>query len=115
MARNFTQVINYFNSLEKDTIISKADYDEYCQEYRKAYRKEHNVKHLPFEEYLPTWEDIRNHANKLGMERVETFYTTTSSKYKVNDVIEMMKKGMSVEEIEQTVSTQVKVIKLKKI
>ena len=49
------------------------------------------------------------------MERVETFYTTTSSKYKVSDVIEMMKKGMSVEEIEQTVSTQVKVIKLKKI
>ena len=94
----------FYKTIEKGTIITKRKHWEYSM---KQYREEGS--------FLVDWQVIITKPEKYGFERIEEYNTTTSSKYSVTDVIEMMKKGMTVEEIEQTVSTQVKTIKLKKI
>lgn len=94
----------FYKTIKEGTVITKRKHWELSM---KQHEEEGS--------FLVDWQVMITKPEKYGFERIEEYNTTTSSKYSVTDVIEMMKKGMTIEEIEQTVSTQVKTIKLKKI
>ena len=49
----------------------------------------------------------------MNTEKIAKYYTTTTSKIKAVDVLEMVKQGMSIEEIEEKLYTQVRYVVLK--
>lgn len=92
------------HNLPKGTVLGKHDYQELAF---KAYRESNRTEHCS------SWDYIIANPQNYGVERVIEHYTTTTSKVNVVDVIEMMKQGYTVEQIEAKVYTQVKVVKIK--
>lgn len=96
--------IKVLHNLPKGTVLSKHEYSELkFQLYRESKRTEQ----------CSAWDYIIANPQNYGVERVIEHYTTTTSKVNVLDVIEMMKQGYTVEQIEAKVYTQVKVVKIK--
>lgn len=111
---NHQIAINYFNNLPKGTEVTKDMYQEFKYQYYRNYRKVNGLKHLPVEAMVVTaWDILLQTPEKFGVEKIAKYYTTTTSKIKAIDVLEMVKQGMSVEEIEAKLYTQVRYVVLK--
>lgn len=92
------------HNLPKGTVLSKHEYRELAH---KVYRETKG------EEHCSNWEYIIANPQNYGVERVVEYYTTTTSKVSAEDVLEMVKQGYTVEQIEEKLYTQVKVVKIK--
>lgn len=96
------RTIKVLHSLAKNTVLTR-------QEYQNLSSKQYRL----VGEGLLNFDAVISQQERFGVEKVVEHYTTTTSKVSVTDVIEMMKQGYTVEQIEAKVYTQVKVVKIK--
>ena len=103
------RTLEKFATLEKGTIITKEQYRE------MRFEKSRKGKRFDPESrcYLASWEVVTQNPDRFNVERVEIFHTVPTSKVTTVDVLEMVKKGCSVEEIEKAIYTTTKEIRLK--
>ena len=96
-----------FADLGKGTVLSKAKYDSFSRKYYVRDKKYHTLI-----EYPSRWELIIQNPEKFGVERIEAFHKVPTSKITTVDVLEMVKKGCSVEEIENAIYTTTKSVSI---
>ena len=97
------RTIKVFNEeVERNTILTKTQYRELAS------------KHSNWREHisLSSWDTIIANPERFNVERIELFHTVPTSKITTIDVLEMVKKGCSVEEIEKAIYTTVKEIRI---
>lgn len=99
------RTINLLNTIAKNTVLTKDEYKELTRKARKAFGKES----------FTLWDTIIANPNKFGVARIEIYTKVPTTKYKALDVLEMVKNGMSIEEIEPMLYTQIKSVQIKKI
>ena len=97
-----------FTTVEKGTIFTKAEYEEFASKFTVRDKKWHNVI-----ECLSRWDLVIQNPTRYGIERIEIFQKVPTSKITTVDVLEMVKNGLSVEEIEKRIYTTVKIVKIK--
>lgn len=96
------RAINYINTLEKGTVLYKQDYTHAGFEYRKTHKGE----------YFTDWCVILANPERFGVERREETYRTPTTKITTVDVLEMVKRGCTAEEIEEAIYTTQTVISI---
>lgn len=96
-----------FASLEKGTVLTKSEYKEIARKFIIRDKYKHIV------ESPKGWDWIIQEPEKYGIERVEIFHKVPTSKITTVDVLEMVKNGCSVEEIEKAIYTTTTEIQIK--
>lgn len=105
------RTIKFLNAQTKGTIWNKTEF-EYMEYNFHRLCKSKGIK----ENYrLTRWDIIIANPERFGVKRIEVYTTVPSSKYKAIDVLDMIKQGQTIEEIEQKLYTQVKNILLEKL
>ena len=108
--------LKYIKDLAKGTILTKEIFDEEARrsarKRRKAYKATSN---RGDRKDLITWENLRINPEKYGLKKLEGFRDIKSSKYNAIDVLEMVKSGKTVEEIEPLFYSKVRFIYFEKI
>ncbi len=95
-----------FASLEKGTVLTKSKYQEIS---RNFYTRD-NYKRII--ECPSRWDLVIQDPERYGVERMEVFHKVPTSKVTTVDVLEMVKNGCTVEEIEKAIYTTVKEIRI---
>ena len=96
-----------FASLEKGTVLTKREYQEIARKFTVRDKYKHIV------ECPKGWDWIIQEPERYGIERVEIFHKVPTSKVTTVDVLEMVKNGCSVEEIEKAIYTTITEIRIK--
>lgn len=97
------RTINLLNTIEKNTVLTKQDYREITRKARKQLG----------EGSCSSWDIVIANPERFGVARIEVYTKTPTSKIKAIDVLEMIKEGKTVEEIEPMLYTQVKSVEIK--
>lgn len=97
------RTINLLNTIEKNTVLTKQDYLEITRKARKQLG----------EGSCSLWDTVIANPERFGVARIEVYTKTPTSKFKAIDVLEMIKEGKTVEEIEPMLYTQVKSVQIK--
>ena len=96
-----------FADLGKGTVLSKAKYESFSRKYYVRDKKYHTLIEHP-----SRWDLVIQNPEKFGVERIEAFHKVPTSKVTTVDVLEMVKKGCSVEEIENAIYTTTKSVSI---
>ena len=96
-----------FADLGKGTVLSKAKYESFSRKYIIRDEEYHTVIEHP-----SRWDLVIQNPEKYGVERIEAFHKVPTSKITTVDVLEMVKKGCSVEEIENAIYTTTKSVSI---
>ena len=108
--------LKYIKDLAKGTILTKEIFDEEARRSARERRKAYKVTGIRGDRKdLITWENLRINPEKYGLKKLEGFRDTKSSKYSAIDVLEMVKSGKTVEEIEPLLYSKVRFIYFEKI
>ena len=102
------RTINYFATLEKGTILTKTQYEKGYYGLMRELRKQGITENLHFSR----WDLIIQNPERYGVERMEVFHKVPTSKVTTVDVLEMVKNGCTVEEIEKAIYTTTKEIRI---
>ena len=98
-------------TLEKGTVLTREEYRALAHEFSVyEYKGKFIVNTI---EKPKEWEWVIQNADKYGVERIEIFHKVPTSKVTTVDVLEMVKNGCSVEEIEKAVYTTTTEIRIK--
>ena len=108
MMTQIQRTINYFATLEKGTILTGSQYREACSQLMKMLRKRGITENL----HLSNWSTVIQDPKRFNVERIEIFHKVPTAKITTVDVLEMVKNGCSVEEIEKAVYTTVKEVRI---
>ena len=98
------KTITFLNSIARGTTFTREDYINLEREYYKKTKE-----HLD----LVSYDTILANPLRFNAEKIVDYYTTVSSKITTVDVLQMIKQGYSVEEIEKAVYTKVKTVSIK--
>ena len=95
-----------FASLEKGTVLTKSKYQEISRNFytRDSYKR--------IVECPSRWDLVIQDPERFGVERMEVFHKVPTSKVTTVDVLEMVKNGCTVEEIEKAIYTTTKEIRI---
>lgn len=96
-----------FATLEKGTVLTKAEYRELCYKFTVRDNRRRIV------ERPKDWDWVIQDPDRYNIEKIEVFHTVPTSKVTTVDVLEMVKKGCSVEEIEKAIYTTTKEIRIR--
>ncbi len=96
-----------FATLKKGTVLTKEQYEKF---WSKDFREN---KDKPSYTSLASWTRLLSEIKRFNVEKIEEFITVPTSKITTVDVLEMVKQGKSVEEIEKAIYTTVKIVKIK--
>ena len=108
--------LKYIKDLAKGTILTKEIFDEEARRNARERRKAYKATGIRCDyKDLITWENLRTNPDKYGLKKLEGFRDTKSSKYNAIDVLEMVKNGKTVEEIEPLLYSKVRFIYFEKI
>ena len=108
--------LKYIKDLAKGTILTKEMFDEEARRDSRERRKAYKATGIRCDyKGLITWENLRINPEKYGLKKLEGFRDTKSSKYSAIDVLEMVKNGKTVEEIEPLLYSKVRFIYFEKI
>lgn len=108
--------LKYIKDLAKGTILTKEIFDEEARRSARERRKVYKATGIHSDRKdLITWENLRINPEKYGLKKLEGFRDTKSSKYSAIDVLEMVKSGKTVEEIEPLLYSKVRFIYFEKI
>ena len=108
--------LKYIKNLTKGTILTKDNFDEEARRNARERRKAYKATGIRCDSKdLITWENLRINPEKYGLKKLEGFRDTKSSKYSAIDVLEMVKSGKAVEEIEPLLYSKVRFIYFEKI
>jgi hypothetical protein len=107
--------LKYIKNLAKGTIVTKEIFDEEARRNARERRKAYKATGIRCDRKdLITWENLRINPEKYGLKKLEGFRDTKSSKYSAIDVLEMVKNGKTVEEIEPLLYSKVRFIYFEK-
>ena len=105
------RTIKFLNAQIKGTIWNKTEFEHMEYNFHRLCKSK-GIK----EDYnLTRWDTIIANPERFGVKRIEVYTTVPSFKYKALDVLDMIKQGQTIEEIEQKLYTQVKNILLEKL
>lgn len=108
--------LKYIENLTKGTILTKEIFDEEARRNARERRKAYKATGIHCDRKdLITWENLRINPEKYGLKKLEGFRDTKSSKYSAIDVLEMVKSGKTVEEIEPLLYSKIRFIYFEKI
>ena len=108
--------LKYIKDLAKGTILTKEIFDEEARRNARERRKAYKATGIRCEyKDLISWENLRTNPEKYGLKKLEGFRDTKSSKYSAIDVLEMVKSGKTIEEIEPLLYSKVRFIYFEKI
>ena len=94
------------SSLEKGTVLTKSEYEKISRDFyvRDNYKR--------IVECPSRWDLIIQNPEKYEVERMEVFHKVPTSKVTTVDVLEMVKNGCTVEEIEKAIYTTTKEVRI---
>ena len=96
--------INYIKGLKKGTVLSRQD----LWDIRIQYHKE-TKGHMP----LLSFDQILAQGERFGVERVISYRDTINSKYSAMDVVNLIKAGHSIEDVEAMLHTKTKQVSMR--
>jgi uncharacterized protein YjaG (DUF416 family) len=96
-----------FATLKKGTVLTKEQYEKF---WSKDFREN---KDKPNCTSLASWTRLLKEIKRFNVEKIEEFITVPTSSITTVDVLEMVRQGKSVEEIEKAIYTTVKIVKIK--
>ena len=102
------KAIQTLATLPSGTVLTKREYTMLSFTTRKE-----DLKNGKEGIYCADWQKILDNPDRFGVERIETVRKVPTSKITTVDVLEMVKNGCSVEEIEKAVYTTITEIKIK--
>ena len=102
------KAIQTLATLPSGTVLTKQEYTMLSFITRKE-----DLKNGKEGIYCADWQKILSNPDRFGVERIETVRKVPTSKITTVDVLEMVKNGCSVEEIEKAVYTTITEIKIK--
>ena len=99
----------YLKTLEKGTILTKKEYEKAYYGLIKELRKKGEYENV----YFSNWSKILQTPDRFNVERIEINHKVPTSKITTVDVLEMVKNGCTVEEIEKVIYTTITEIRIK--
>lgn len=96
-------------AMEQHTILTKEIYDKINAEDNKL------SCFVTGKRGFITWEGLNEEPDEYGLEKIINYKTVKSTKYSALDVLDMIKQGMTVEDIEPMLYTQIRYITFKKL
>jgi hypothetical protein len=108
--------LKYIKDLAKGTVLTKEMFDEEARRNAKERRRVYKTTGIRCDyKGLITWENLRTNPEKYELKKLEGFREAKSSKYNAIDVLEMIKSGKTVEEIEPLLYSKIRFIYFEKI
>ena len=108
--------LKYIKDLAKGTMLTKEMFDEEARKGAKERRRAYKTTGIRCDyKSLITWENLRTNPEKYELKKLEGFRDAKSSKYNAIDVLEMIKNGKTVEEIEPLLYSKIRFIYFEKI
>ena len=99
----------FFATVESGTVFTKRNYtDANFSQVRESRRNNEEAV------YFTNWQNVISNPDDYGVERIETFHKVPTSKITTVDVLEMVKNGCSVEEIEKAIYTTTMTVTIRK-
>ena len=102
------KTIQTLATLPSGTILTKREYTMMSHLTRKEDLK-NGKEGIRFTD----WQNVLDNPERYGIERIEIFHKVPTSKVTTVDVLEMVKNGCSVEEIEKAIYTTTKEVQIK--
>ena len=102
------KTIQALATLPSGTVLTKREYTMLGFLTRKE-----DLKNGEEDVYFTNWQKVIENPDRFGVERIEIVRKVPTSKITTVDVLEMVKNGCSVEEIEKAVYTTTKDIQIK--
>ena len=99
----------YFATLESGTEFTKRGYESTDFLIRREEKRLQGKEGIRF----ASWETVISNPDRFNVERVEIFYKVPTTKVTTVDVLEMVKNGCTVEEIEKAIYTTTKEIRIR--
>lgn len=106
------RTIQMFSTVEKNTVLAKEDY---LRIQHKIFKESGNTtrERIMARTDICSWDTVIANPERFNVARIEIYTKTPTSKIKAIDVLEMIKEGKTVEEIEPMLYTQVKSVQIK--
>lgn len=102
------KTIQALAALPSGTVLTKREYTKLSYATHKEDLKNGNE-----DFYFTDWQKVIDNPERFGVERIDIFHKVPTSKITTVDVLEMVKSGCSVEEIEKAIYTTTKEVQIK--
>lgn len=102
------KTIKALATLPSGTVLTKREYRMLNYTTHKE-----DLKNGKEDLYFTNWQNVLDNPERFGVEKIEIFHKVPTSKVTTVDVLEMVKNGCSVEEIEKAIYTTIKEVQIK--